>query len=95
MSGKLDQSLDTIMHESGSNGRRRNARPRTNRRAAQKAKAAIAAPTGGVQKNTKAAAKPVKALVMAAPRRPTTTGDSKIIISNVSADVREKEMKVR
>lgn len=93
MSGKLDQSLDQIMQDSGSTGRRRAGRPRTNRRAAQKAKAAIAAPTGGVKKNTKAPATTGKAPAMAAPKRPA--GDSKIIINGLPEDVGEKDLKVR
>lgn len=95
MSGKLDQSLDQIMKDGGATGRRRAERPRTSRRAAQKAKAAIAAPTGGVQKNTKAATKATKTPIMAAPRKPTATGDSKVIISGLPEDVRELELKVR
>lgn len=96
MSGKLDQSLDQIMQDSGNTGKRRAGRPRAgNRRAAQKAKAAIAAPTGGVQKNTKTIAKTSKAPAMAAQKKPAGSGDSKIIISGLPEDVIEKDLKVR
>ena len=84
------------MQDSGTAGKRRTARPRAgNRRAAQKAKAAIAAPTGGVQKNTKAVAKTGKAPAMAAQKKPVGTGDSKIMISGLPEDVDEKQLKVR
>ena len=90
MSGKLDQSLDQIMKDTGANGR---AVPRrTKRRAAHNAKAAMAAPIGGVKKNTKASAKPSKAPAVQEPIR--MTSDSKIIISNLPEDVDEKQIKV-
>lgn len=93
MSGKLDQSLDDIMKDTkpaGGRGRGKFSRPRSSRRAATKAKAAIAAPTGGVQKNTKAAPKST-ASVLTAP----SSGDSKIIVSGLPEDVTELQIKVR
>lgn len=99
MSGKLDQSLDQIMQDSGpaargGAGRGRGGRPRTSRRAAQKAKAAIAAPTGGVQKHTKAT-NTGKAVTMAAPRRPAAGGECKVMITGLPEDVTEPQLKVR
>lgn len=93
MSGKLDQSLDDIMKDTKPSGGRRGgrfSRPRSSRRAATKAKAAIAAPTGGVQKNTKAAPKST-ATTLTAP----TSGESKIIVSGLPDDVTELQIKVR
>jgi THO complex subunit 4 len=88
MSGKLSQSLDEIMKDSkptgGAGGRRRGRQPRS---AAVKSKAAtkaVIAPTGGVQKKTKAA-KPVAALPQ--------TGESKISVSNLPEDVNESLIK--
>lgn len=97
MSGKLDQSLDQIMHDGGSTARRGKGRPRqSGRRAAQKAKAAIAAPAGGVQKNTKASANTAKTATMAAPKAPAPArGSSKVLISGLPEDVKEKDLKVR
>ena len=101
MSGKLDQSLDQIMQDSKSSaprgrGRGRDGKPRPARRSATKAKAAIAAPTGGVQKNTKATTKPNSRVPRNAPTAPATAaGDSKIIVSNLPEDVTETQIKVR
>lgn len=94
MSGKLDQSLDQIMQDSkpaGGRGRRAGRKPPA-RRAATKAKAAIAAPTGGVQKN-RANAK----TTTTAPTGPAipASGESKIIVSNLPEDVTETQIKVR
>ncbi|KAK4544949.1 hypothetical protein LTR36_003854 [Oleoguttula mirabilis] len=92
MSSKLDQSLDSIMGE-----RQGAARPRGGkagvrpapRRAATRAKTAIAAPAGGIQKNTRAP--------KTAPTGPAGTGpasgDSKIIVSNLPQDVTETLIK--
>lgn len=92
MSGKLDQSLDDIMKDTKPAGGRRGrfARSRPTRRAATKAKAAIAAPTGGVQKNTKSAPRST-ATTLTAP----TSGESKIIVSGLPDDVTELQIKVR
>ena len=97
MSGKLDQSLDQIMKDSKPTGGRvrGSGRPRTTRRAATKAKAAIAAPTGGVQKNTKASTRPARATAPASAPTAPATGDSKIIVSNLPEDVTEVQIKVR
>ena len=90
MSGKLDQSLDQIMKDTKpTGGRGRRNVPR--RRAANKAKAAIKAPTGGVQKNTRITTKAAPAPAVVAP----TFGDSKIIVSNLPEDVTETQIKVR
>ena len=90
MSGKLDQSLDQIMHDGGkpAAGRRR---PRPARSAKSKAKAAIRAPTGGIQKNKTETRAPVAASALAS----KATGDSKIIVSNLPEDVTETQIKVR
>lgn len=92
MSGKLDQSLDQIMKDTKPTGGRAPRRPRVPRKAKTNAKAAIAAPTGGVQKtrtNTRAP-KPNAATLAA-----NTTGESKIIVSNLPVDVTETQIKVR
>ncbi|KAF2723887.1 hypothetical protein K431DRAFT_301405 [Polychaeton citri CBS 116435] len=85
--GKLDQSLDQIMKDSGSTGRRpgrRNAR----RVAKTKATAAVA-PTGGVKKNKK----DDKAKTVAPTVKPTKVGDSKILVSGLPEDVNETQIK--
>jgi THO complex subunit 4 len=95
MSGKLDQSLDQIMKDTkpaAGRGRRTGNRPRSTRRAATRAKAAIAAPAGGIQKNTKTN---TKAATTAAKAVAPMTGDSKIIVSNLPEDVNETQIKVR
>jgi len=90
MSSKLDQSLDTIMTEN--KGARSGARgaKRPQRRAATKAKAVIA-PTGGVQKNIRGPKGTTTAPAVALP----TSGDSKVIVSNLPLDVTETLLKVR
>lgn len=84
MSGKLDQSLDAIMKESKGTRRASGRRPGA-RRAAVNAKAKIAAPSGGISKNTKQA-RPTKgsAPVVSAP----LSGDSKIIVSGLVSHMR-------
>ena len=95
MSGKLDQSLDQIMKDGKPAGGRVRGRGRpAPRRAANKAKAAIAAPTGGIQKSTRA--RPTKGTAAAAaPPAPPASGESKIIVSNLPEDVSEQQIKVR
>ena len=74
-------------------GRGRTSRkPRLPRRAKTTAKAAIAAPAGGVSK-ARAAPKGPRA-TMQAPVGPAT-GDSKIVVSNLPEDVTETQIKVR
>lgn len=92
MSGKLDQSLDQIMQDTKpAGGRRPRAKGRLPpRRAATKAKAAIAAPSGGVQKNSRAAPKSTMATLTG-----PSAGDSKIIVSNLPHDVTDTQIKVR
>lgn len=95
MSGKLDQSLDAIMSDrKTTNPRRGGKAARPARGAASKAKAADAAPVGGIQKSTR----PLRG----APRAPalaqaaqSARGESKIIVSNLPNDVSEKSLKVR
>lgn len=96
MSGKLDQSLDEIMKDSGATrGPRRGKNGRLpNRKAAQKSKAAttaVVAPSGGIQKKIKAA-KPAR--TPAVPIAPFS-GESKINVSNLPHDVSEGMIKVR
>ncbi|KAI6799689.1 hypothetical protein KC361_g2742 [Hortaea werneckii] len=88
MSSKLDQSLDTIMGDSKPIGGRR---PRNagRRRGAPAAKTTAAAPTGGVQKSTKAKKAAPAAPAVQAPKN----GDSKIIVSNLPMDVNETLVK--
>lgn len=85
MSGKLAQSLDTIMSENktGNGGKRRGGR--APRKAAVKATAVI---VGGVQK-TRGGKNTTKA-VAAAP----LTGETKISVSNLPEDVSEMLIKV-
>ncbi|EMC91922.1 hypothetical protein BAUCODRAFT_152279 [Baudoinia panamericana UAMH 10762] len=85
MSGKLDQSLDTIMAEGGNKGGRRGRRVPARRAAG--AKPAVAAPTGGVQKTTRA-----PRTTASAPTAPAS-GDSKIIVSNLPQDITELLLK--
>ncbi|KAK5118228.1 hypothetical protein LTR85_008208 [Meristemomyces frigidus] len=93
MSSKLDQSLDSIMTERKGAGAGRGrggkagVRPAP-RRAATRANAAMAAPAGGIQKNTRAP--------KTAPTGPAGTGasgESKIIVSNLPQDVTETLIK--
>ena len=95
MSGKLDQSLDQIMKDGPSTGNRRASRPSA-RRAAQKAKAAIAAPTGGVQKSARGPRSTTKVPTMAAPRAPAPTrGSHKVLVTMLPPDVDATQLKVR
>jgi THO complex subunit 4 len=74
MSGKLDQSLDTIVA-----ARRKNSRPlRRSRRVGVGAKPTVA-PIGGVKKSTKPAKKNDKVTVPAGNIKP----ESKIMVSNL------------
>ena len=95
MSGKLDQSLDQIMSDTkpaGGRGRGGARKPRPARNAKSKAKAAIAAPTAGVQKTRATTRAPqVTAPVLTA----STSSESKIIVSNLPEDVTEVQVKVR
>lgn len=93
MSGKLDQSLDQIMKDTKPSGGRGRNKGRPARNAANKAKAAVAAPTGGVQKTTRVRKDPVVA-VSTRPAVPQS-GESKIIVSNLPEDVTETQIKVR
>jgi THO complex subunit 4 len=74
MSGKLDQSLDTIMTE-----RRKSARTRRPRRNPA-SKTAAPAPVGGIKKTTKPAKNAEK---IATPVATHGSGESKIIVSNL------------
>ena len=74
-SNKLNQSLDDIVGERRQIARR----GRPVRRARVGAKP-VAAPVGGVRKNTKTA-KPVEKVV--APSGPSKSGEGKIIVSNL------------
>ncbi|KAK3680685.1 RNA-binding RNA annealing protein [Vermiconidia calcicola] len=93
MSGKLDQSLDQIMSDTkpaGGRGRGGARKPRPARNAKSKAKAAIAAPTAGVQKTRATTRAPqVTAPVLTA----STSSESKIIVSNLPEDVTEVQVK--
>lgn len=95
MSGKLDQSLDEIMKDSKTTGGVKRGRGRVStRKAAIKSKAATTAavaPSGGVQKKTKAAKQPPRGPAAAAPQN----GLSKIQVNNLPEDVTEALIKVR
>ncbi|KAL9632230.1 MAG: hypothetical protein Q9164_005449 [Protoblastenia rupestris] len=86
MSGKLDQSLDEILST-----RRKTVRGRgRGRRVPTSTRVTTVAPTGGIQKNTRA-----KAAGKAAGTNGVTPalGDSKIIVSNLPSDVNEAQIK--
>ncbi|KAK5165435.1 RNA-binding RNA annealing protein [Saxophila tyrrhenica] len=90
MSGKLDQSLDQIMQDTKPTGGRNARRGPKPRNAKSKAKAAIAAPTGGVQKSRPVAKGPAMVAVK------TTRAldlESKVIVSNLPEDVTEGQIK--
>ena len=89
MSGKLDQSLDAIMTESGAKSGRGGRSGRQGKPRAAKAKATTAAPVGGVQKATRAPRNAPTAPAVVPP------GDSKIIVSNLPLDITETQLKVR
>nr|POE72387.1 hypothetical protein CFP56_12260 [Quercus suber] len=92
MSGKLDQSLDAIMSDRKTTNPKRGGKSgRPTRSAATRTKAAVAAPVGGVQKNTRAPKGAPKAPAVTAPAR----GDSKIMVSNLPEDISEGTLKVR
>lgn len=77
MSGKLDQTLDEIL---SSRPRGNRSRRGTGRRAATGRAAAVAAPVGGVKKNTKGPKNAGKAV----PTGPANiSGDSKVVVSNL------------
>jgi len=83
MSGKLDQSLDEIMKDTTAPRQARGrGRPR---KAAVKVTAAVA-PTGGVAKKTRAAKVTRVAATPAVPA--PTSGESKIIVSNLVSPMR-------
>jgi len=88
MAGKLDQSLDEILKD-----RRSSARPRRNRRSTGGAKPSAVAtpPVGGVKKVTKPAKIAGKANIPTGPS--SGSGESKIIVSNLPADVDETQIK--
>lgn len=80
MTDKLDQSLDEIL-----NSRRQTSRRgRGGRRAPNSAKPTVAAPVGGVKKNTRTVRGGVRAAVPSGPA--AGNGDSKIIVSNLVCD---------
>jgi len=89
MSGKLDQSLDEILSTqrrsaTGGRGGRRRRAPKVGKTTA------VAAPVGGVRKNTR----PAKGAVKAIPTGPSAgSGDSKIVVSNLPKDVNEAQIK--
>jgi hypothetical protein len=79
MAGKLDQSLDEILHSQRQAARR----PRGGRReAASTTRSPVAAPVGGVQKTARPTRNSGKATVV--PTGPASKAvDSKIIVSNL------------
>ncbi|KAK5117302.1 hypothetical protein LTR62_005919 [Meristemomyces frigidus] len=90
MSGKLDQSLDTIMAETGANkagrGRGHGRRQAPARAATRPARTTTLAPTGGIQKTTRAARIPVAPAVQ-------PQGEGKIMVSNLPLDISETQLK--
>lgn len=82
MSGKLDQSLDEILSTQRRGGQRRSQRRSAGR--------ATTAPVGGIHKTTRPA-RPSAA--KAAPAKVLTSGESKIIVSNLPKDVTEPQIK--
>lgn len=77
MSGKLDQALDDIVKTR----RKAVGRRGRGRRVPTGTRATTAAPTGGVQKSTKAGRGAAKAAVPTGPA--AGSGDTKIIVSNL------------
>lgn len=90
MSDRLDQSLDQILasrRTTGTRGRGRGARR------VGPTRATTTAPTGGVQKKTRAAVKPAaKATTNGVAAAGNTGVDTKIIVSNLPRDVDEKQI---
>ncbi|KAK3678113.1 RNA-binding RNA annealing protein [Recurvomyces mirabilis] len=86
MSGKLDQSLDTIMAETGANKGGRGRRRAPQRAATRATSTTTAAPSGGIQKATKAIKAPTAPAVQ--PR-----GDGKVMVSNLPQDITETQLK--
>ncbi|KAI9747130.1 MAG: hypothetical protein M1815_004570 [Lichina confinis] len=86
MSGKLDQSLDEIL-----SSQRRSARQPRPRRLAGSNKASAVSPVGGVKKHT---APPKSVARVKIPTGPGgSSGDSKVIVSNLPGDVTETQIK--
>lgn len=81
MSGRLDQTLDSII-DSQKKAKRNNPRR----------KAPRPAPVGGVKKAVKPNKSAVKTAASAAPRAPR---NSKIVVSGLPLDVSESQIKVR
>lgn len=80
MSGKLDQSLDEILSTRRKTAGRRGGRG--GRRVGTGTKAVTAAPTGGIQKNTRGAK--VASAKSTVPSGPAAgNGESKVIVSNL------------
>ncbi|KAL9002508.1 MAG: hypothetical protein Q9188_004564 [Gyalolechia gomerana] len=87
MSAKLDMALDDVVMTERTARRRGRGRGRRVPNTARKA----TAPVGGIQKNTKATKGPMKPVV---PNGLLSGGkESKIIVSNLPADVTEKNVK--
>ncbi|KAL8709228.1 MAG: hypothetical protein Q9220_005971 [cf. Caloplaca sp. 1 TL-2023] len=86
MSAKLDMALDDVVMTE------RTARRRGRGRRVPNAARKVAAPVGGIQKSTRAAKNSVKP-VLPTTMVPGTSGESKIIVSNLPSDVTEKNVK--
>ncbi|KAI9810674.1 MAG: hypothetical protein M1827_006133 [Pycnora praestabilis] len=96
MSGKLDQSLDEILSTRRNAARGRGAgrgrgRPRRAPNPVKSNGASVAAPVGGVKKNTKPARGSGKAAVPTGPAG--RSGEGKIMVSNLPPDVNEAQIK--
>ncbi|MCJ1231304.1 hypothetical protein MMC12_007981 [Toensbergia leucococca] len=87
MSGKLDQSLDEILSSRRQTARRGG----RGRRAPNPTRTSVAAPVGGIKKNTKVAKGFAKSAVPTGPA--AGNGESKVIVSNLPPDVSEAQIK--
>lgn len=88
MSGKLDQSLDQILSDRKKTGPRRG---RGGRRVGNAARVTKAAPSAGIQKNSRAKNGATTAPVT---NGAGSSGATKIIVSNLPSDVSEAQIKV-
>lgn len=92
----LDQSLDEIMKDAKPTNSKRG---RGGRRVPGARTKAVAPPVGGINKNTRAAKAPVSNNANNSNRNAApagrTSGESKILVSNLPDDIVESQLKVR
>jgi len=89
MSGKLDQSLDEILKTQKGSIRGRGTRRGRRAPSGARATPVVAAPVGGVKKNSKQA----KGAVKSVPTGPAAGGNTRVQVSGLPKDVTESQIK--